>query len=203
MFGDDESCTVLTVDFLVEGEVLDGVADSGEVADKDLLAGGREGNGDVGDFGAFDIFTLHTHLVLLLAHLDGAGGKVEVVGADGRAHLFKAEAVGVELLGVEVDVYVALGGTADGDVADAVDTVELVDHVVLQYAVEAGVALLGGEAVHHDGHGAGVELQNHGTGDTVGEVVVEQVDEGTDVVQCLVDVGAPFKLQTYHGDVVL
>ena len=83
LFGDDESRTVLTIDFLVEGEVFDGVAHGGKVAYKHLFACGGEGYGDVGDFGALDIFTLYTHLVLLLAHFDGAGGKVEVVGADG------------------------------------------------------------------------------------------------------------------------
>ena len=98
LFGDDESRTVLTVDFLVEGEVFDGIAHSGQVAHKHLFACGGEGYGDVGDFGTLDIFTLHTHLVLLLAHFDGAGGKVEVVGADGCAHLFEAEAIGIRTL---------------------------------------------------------------------------------------------------------
>ena len=177
LFGDDKSCAVLTVDFLVEGEVFYGVADGGKVAHKHLFACGRKGYGDVSDFGAFDVFTLDTHLVLLLAHFDGARGKVEVVGADGRAHLFEAEAVGVELFGVEVDINIAFGGTADGDIADAVDTIEFVNHIVLQNAVEARVALLGSETVYHDRHGAGVEFQNHGARDTIGEVVVEQVDE--------------------------
>jgi len=61
-----------------------------------------------------------------------------------------AEAVGVQLLRVEVYVYVALRGAADGDVADAVDAVKLVDDVVLQYAVQARIALFGCESVYHD-----------------------------------------------------
>ncbi len=137
LFGDDKSCTVLTVDFFVEGEVFDGVAHGGKVAYKNLFACRSKGYGDVGDFGAFDIFTFHTHLVLLLTHFDGAGGKVEIVGAYGSTHLFEAEAVGVELFGVEVDVDIAFGGTADGDIADTVDTIEFVDHVILKYSVEA------------------------------------------------------------------
>ena len=153
----------MAVDFLVEGEVLDGVAHGGEVAHEDLAAGVGGGDGDVGYLRALDVFALDAHLVLLLAHLDGAGGEVEVVGRDGLAHLLKGDAVGVELFGVEVDVDVALGGAGDGDVADAVDAVELVDDVVLEDAVETGIALLGGEAVDHDGHGRGVELEDHGT----------------------------------------
>ena len=72
LFGDDESCAVLAVDFLVEGEVLDGVAHGGEVADENLFPCGSGGNGDVGNFRAFHIFALNAHLVLLFAHFDGA-----------------------------------------------------------------------------------------------------------------------------------
>ena len=203
LLGDDEAGAVLTVDLLVEREVLDGVAHGGEVADEDLLAGHGGGHGDVGYLGALDVFAFDAHLVLLLAHLDGAGGEVEVVGADGVADLLKTDAVGVELLGVEVDVDVALGGTADGDIADAVDAVEFVDHVVLKDAVEAGVGLLGGEAILQDRHGRGVELEDHGTADAVGQVVEEEVDIGTYVVEGLVDILAPFELEGDDGDVVL
>ena len=203
LLGDDESCAVHAVDFLVEREVFDGVAHGGQVADEDLFAGGGGGDDNVVDFGAFDVFALDAHLVLLFAHFDGAAGQVEVVGADGVADEFEGYAVGVELLGVEVDVDVALGCAADGDVADAVHAVEHVGDVVLEDAVKTRVALLGGEAELQDGHGGGVELENHGAADAVGQVVVEQVDVGAYVVERLVNILAPFELEGDHRHVVL
>ena len=168
-----------------------------------MFSGSGGGDGDVGYLRAFDIFAFDAHLVLFLAHLDGTGGEVEVVGRDGVADRLKTDAVGVELFGVEVDIDVALGSTGDGDVTDAIDAVELVDDIVLQDAVEARIALLGGEAVDHDGHGRGVELQNHGTRHAVGQVVVDEVDIRTYVVERLIDILTPFKFKGDDGDVVL
>ena len=192
----------MTVDFLIEREVLDGVAHRGQVADKNLLAA-ISGNGDVGNLGALHILTLHTHLILLLAHLDRTRSQVEVVGGDGVAHLLDRQTVGVELFGVEVDIDITLRGTADRDVTDAVDAVELVDDIVFQDAVETRITLLGRETVNHNGHGRRVEFQNHRTTHAVGQIVENDIDIGSDIVERLIDILAPLKLEGHHRDIVL
>ena len=97
-------------------------------------------------------------MVLLLTHLDCTRGKVEVVGADGVADLFQTDAKGIQLFGVEVNIYVAVRGTANGYVSDTVNAVEFVDDIVLKNSVHSRITLFGRETVNHHWHGRGVEF---------------------------------------------
>ena len=104
-----------------------------------------------------DVLAAHLELVLLLVHLDGTGGKVEVVGGYRTADGLEREAVGIQLLLVDVHVHIALRRAGKGKVSDTVDHAQLRDDLIVEQLVQSRVALVGRNRVLEDRHG-GVRL---------------------------------------------
>ena len=110
LLGHHQADGFLAVHFLVEREVLDGIAHGSQVTHEDFLPQRRGGDHDVGDVGALLVLAAHLHLILLAVHLDRTARQVQVVHAHGVGHLFERQVVGVELGLVDVDIDIAVRG---------------------------------------------------------------------------------------------
>ena len=192
----------LAVHLLVEREVLDGIADRRQVADEDFLPKRRGGDHDVGDVGTLLVLAAHLHLVLLAVHLDRTARQVQVVHAHGVGHLLERQVVGVELGLVDVDIDIAVGRTRHRHGADAVDAVELRDHLVVEDLLQAGIAFLRHHGILDDRHQARIELEHHRARATVRQVALDHVYERSDVIGCFVPVCPPLQLDGYYRHVI-
>ena len=199
----DQADTVAAVDFLVERNILDGIADSGDVADIDRAAGRQRHHQQILYLIALEVFAAELELVLLIQHLDLTGRHVDVVGRDNGIDRLQGNAVGVKLVLVNLNIYVTFRLTRHGDVADAVDLVEDGHHLVVEQFAQAGIGLVGGNGVLRNRHGARTELEDDGCRGSVGQVVLDHFNIGPHIVGGFVEVPSPFELQRHNGHVVL
>ena len=83
------------------------------------------------------IWSLDSDLEALVALIDVALGAVGVGGGDRRAHILQADAIAVELVGLQFHAHRRQGAAAERDLADAVDLRQL----LLQHRIGAVVKL--------------------------------------------------------------
>ncbi|KAF5050563.1 hypothetical protein DSECCO2_428110 [anaerobic digester metagenome] len=186
----------LSVDFLVDGDILERVAHGSHVAQVNRHPVGITHH-QVAELAAVAEFALYAQLVVHLAHLHVARRHVEVFGGDDVADLLYGEVIGVEAFGVGIHVNDAFGGAHHGDGSHAVDAVQGVDDLLLQQLFKARVAFLRGDRVENDGHHIGVELEDNGAVGAVGQLVVEAVKHVAHLVGGLVEVCPPAE---FNGD---
>ena len=106
----------------------------------------------------------------------------------------KVQAVSRELFAGEDDLDLALQAAEGINGADALQALKGLEDLVVNGVIEFFDGLLGGDADDHDGHVCGVEFEDKGVIDVIGEVAPHTVDSVADVVAGLVDVGAPGEL---------
>ena len=203
LLGHHQADTLTAVGLLVQAQVLDRVAHCGKIPHEDLPALGSHRHHDVVDLGALDILAAHLQLILLLVHLDGTGGEVQIVGGYRAADSLQGKTVGIQLLLVDVHVHITLRGAGKGKVSDTVHHAQLRDNLVVEQLVQTGIALVRSNRILEDRHGAGTELEDEGIGTAVGQLVLHHVYIGPDIVDDLVQVRAPLQLEQHHGDIVL
>ena len=146
--------------------------------------------------------TLHTQRVGVVADVEGTSRRVSVLCPDDGTDGLDGEVVGIQLVGVAVDVDFALGGTGDGYRTHTRYAGQRVYDVVVQYLVEGRLALLGLHRKEQDGNHVGAELEDDGCVHLVGQHGADHVQLVAHVVGQHVDVVSVFKLQRDDGDVL-
>ena len=116
--------------------------------------------------------------------------------------LLERQPVGIEFLLVDIDVYIPIRRTGEGDVAYTIDLVELRDNLVVEDLVESGVGLISRDRILRHRHGTCGEFEDHRRAAVVRQVVLGHIDERTNVVHRLVHVTTPLQLQHNHRQVV-
>ncbi len=178
------------------GALLKGVFDACHVAQIDGAVA-RCAHDDVGHLVGRGELALHAQRVGVRADVERAAGDVAVLGADDGAYLLDGEVVCFKAHGVDVDVYLALGGAGYRHRAHAADTRQRIGHGVVENLIEARHTLGGAYRQDDDGNHVGGELEDDRVLRFVGEHGRYHVELVSDVVGEHVDVLAVLE---FKGD---
>ena len=161
---------VLVVPARQRSRLLDGIFDRRDIADRDRPPVGLAHHylGEVGNLG--DAAERAQHL-LGHALLHAAAGVLDVLARERGADLLNCNAGRVQLVGVDIDVNLALASADDVDRTDAVNRFERFLQAPARQLGELLQALVAGDRDRHDRHRVEIELLHHRRLGAVGQLI--------------------------------
>ena len=201
LFHNHHAQTRLAVGAFGNGNVFDGVFNGGHVLDVDVAAA-HAAHHQVFDIVAFFKAAFHPELIVGAAHAHTPARHVDIGGGNHVAEVLDGKVIGIQLLGIGVDIHHPFGRTAEKHGGNAVHPVKRINHLVVYKFFQAAIRLIGRNGIKHDGHHAGAELEDGGAVAVVGQVVNYHIQRVAYVGHRHIKVGAPFKFQRHNRQVV-
>ena len=203
LFGNNQTDGFTPIGFLSRRKILDSILDRSYITDENLLSLRCHSYHQILYLGGLQVLRTNLHLVLLLRHLDGTGGEVEVIRRNDLTYLLQRDTIGIEFLLVDIDIYISVRRTVEREVTDTVHLVELRDDLVIEDLVQTRVGLVCRDGVHTYRHRGRRELEDHRRTAVVRQIRLRHIDVRTHIVNRLVHVSAPLQLQFDHRDIIL
>ena len=188
---------------LVQAQVLDGITHRRDVTHIDLLAIRHGSHHDVLYLGALEVLATHLQSILLLLHLHVTGREVQVVGGNRITDRLQRDAISIQLFLVDFNVDITVRLTGHRHVTHTVDTVQLRDNDVVHDLLQARITLARLHGELDNRHGRTIKLDNQRVGTSAWQIILRHVHIRTDIIDDVIQLFAPFKLQSDQGKVIL
>ena len=148
---DNNTHTLTAIDALIHGRLFECIDNLGNIREHHRATSGIR-DYDIVELTAVVELQVRFEVEGLVAKVERTGRHVDILGSDNLSERLHREAIGLQLLGVDVHLHLTLLGTDNGYRADTVDAVKLVDHLIVQNLGKGSVALVGRNRKHHDRH---------------------------------------------------
>ena len=138
----------------------------------------------------------------IVADIHRSARNVHVLGRNDVADGFNRKSVGLDLLGIDVYLYLANRLSHKAHRTYTVDTVQDVDQFFVEDLVQRRIAVICRHRKHHNRDHRAAELENRRIVRIIGQQGLRTAHHVSDIVGSLIQVGAPLHLQGNRRDVV-